>query len=121
MAEGTGQGATDLAGDAKRAARFFRNEDGFGQITVSKANQPFSGPVDRFLCSPDGRAAYPIGFFEFGPRPLRQVIHFCKVSDTALIDPLVKLPATISRLTQRVGHALKVVPVHSDQIDTRIY
>ena len=97
VAEGAGQRAADLAGDAERAAAFLGDVDGLdldrpAGAARRKAEQPFARAVRRRSARStiSGRASGEM-LGELGAQLLRDVGHAGEIGDAAEIDPVPEL------------------------------
>ena len=96
VAEGAGQGAADLAGDAQRAAAFLGNVDGLDLdrppgAAGRKAEQPFAGAVDRDLLVDHFRPGDRIGLVQRLAQGAGDIRHLREIGDAAHIEPVPQL------------------------------
>ena len=97
VAEGAGQRAADLRGDAQRAAVLFRDVDHLDLVAGAaligrQAQQPLAGAVIRDLLGHDLGAADDEGLLETFAQVARDVGHFGEVLHAAMVDPVPDLP-----------------------------
>ena len=90
-AEGAGQGAACLRGDAEGAAVVFRDKDGFDAVAAVVAENPFACAVAGGFVGDDGREAQFGDVFQFFAQRFAEVGHRVKVGDALVVNPFQQL------------------------------
>ena len=69
--------------------------DGFRRVVVVELQQPFAGPVDRFLIDRDAGTVEPEGIREAAAQVLRKVGHQIEIAHALCVDPTVDLVGAV--------------------------
>jgi hypothetical protein len=120
VAEGTGERAADLGGDAERAAILLGDVDGLDLVAAGDAQQVLAGAVGRDL---PGDELWPLdGEMRGEERAVvaGEIAHRCEVGDAAAVDPLPDLARAHGHLVfGRAGgdqRRRELGPRHADEV-----
>ena len=103
VAEGAGQRAADLGGDAQSPAILLGDMNGLDLLAIGKAQEPFAGSVDRGERARYRRPLQHVARRELVAERLRQRGHRREIGGAATIDPVPEL-ARAERFGAEFGH-----------------
>ncbi len=103
VAEGAGQGAADLGGDAQGPAIILGDMYGLDLLAIGKAQEPFAGSIDRGKRARNHRPLQHVARRELVAERLRQRGHRREIGGAPTIDPVPEL-ARAERFSAEFGH-----------------